>query len=371
MMKNWTLTILLISISLMSILKEFETCKLNKLYSREAYLHLIHFKEAKTKLKNSDQELLELWESILTGRSAPVSGWIKIQYAKLGLNHLFTPSGFHLSALTTPLFCFIKRNQFQFILLIIISVLTYIFNVPSALKRMSLVKVHQKIFGIRFGFLMAFLLDIVTSISNISMISLTYSFLFLGIIYSGEKKGWIVILFFIGQILIAFNQELLISPLILLFSPILNLLFSLAMPFLFLLSWPLNDLQLKLGLSILKALQTCVELMAITIEAFPQFLPDLFSILILFGLLVANKKMILFSLLLSSSVLNLDLQKYPGTSTYEFIPQGPIKEIKDSRFFYSDGTCKRSLIKGFWWEKCSPKRRGSIRKKTTKKLSYL
>lgn len=363
MISKWTLSILLTSLTLMTLLKEFETRKLFKYYSIESYLQLSQFKAAKLKVKNKDFELLELWESILTGRSAPVSKWIKQQYAKLGLNHLFTPSGFHLSSLTVPLFVIIKNQKFQFIFLILIGLTTLIFTVPSALRRMSLVKIHQKIFGIQGGFLIALFADLIIGGASHSMLSFTYSLLFLGIIYSSEKKGWILILFFASQVFISFNQEILISPLILIFSPILNLLFSLVMPFLFLLSWPLQDWQLNVGLFILRNLQRCVEFTAMMIEYFPQFLPNFIFIIIIISFLTAKKRLIILCLVFYTSELNIDLQKHPGTSTYEFIPQGSVTKMNGSRFYYVNGSCKRELIKGFWWEKCSPKRRGSKREK--------
>lgn len=79
---------------------------------------LQRFEVAKKMSSPEDLELLELWESMLTGRSAPVSKWIKDEYKTLGLNHLFTPSGFHLSAVMLPFMKFIKNRVWQLWILI-------------------------------------------------------------------------------------------------------------------------------------------------------------------------------------------------------------------------------------------------------------
>jgi hypothetical protein len=358
MIKTWTLAILSLSLLLLTILKEFESRKLTPFFPRENYLILKQFKIAKNRLEIKEVELLEVWESIITGRSAPVSKWIKDQYSKLGLKHLFTPSGFHLSALTAPLFYFFKNNKFQLFFLGTLAFMSIFTNAPSALKRMSLIKLSQKYWGIKTGFVFALIMDVLMADRNVSLTSFTYSFLFLGMIYSGENKFWILLLFFMGQAIISFTQEILISPLILILSPLLNFLFSIAIPILFLLAWPLKEWQLEWGLCILKVLQKIVIASAGLIEKFPQIFPNLILLLMLVGIFLAHRRLIIICLMFNSHALNLDLQKYPHFSSYEFQPRSS-----------SEGRCKIELIKGFWWERCSPKRRGSYNK-GLKKLSY-
>jgi SsrA-binding protein len=61
------------------------------------------------------------------------------------------------------------------------------------------------------------------------------------------------------------------------------------------------------------------------------------------------------------------IDKIPNFGSYEFIPRGDvIKRIENEKgelVYFSDGKCQRELIRGVWWEKCSPKRK-STRKKT-------
>ena len=93
MNRRWLLIILGISCTLLALLKQFELASLKPFYKPERTIKIERFAEAKQRLSQGEQELLELWESMLTGRSAPLNKWMKSQYQQLGLNHLFTPSG--------------------------------------------------------------------------------------------------------------------------------------------------------------------------------------------------------------------------------------------------------------------------------------
>ena len=169
-----------------------------------------------------------------------------------------------------------------------------------------------------------------------------------------------------------FNGEL-ISPLIMLFSPLLNMAFALAMPFLFVLAYPFWSWQLDLGLSILKVLQKLVEVSAHSSSYVPFWEINVVTLLC-FGLFYFGKKksLSLVVLFLSFS-LNLDLAKNPSFGPYDFVPQGKVLKIVSNEMgeivYWSDGKCKRELVRGLWWEKCSPKRKRSTRKNKFKKLS--
>src|SRR5690606_13223199 len=107
-----------------------------------------------------DQDLLKLWESILTGRSAPLAKWMKERYQTLGLNHLFTPSGFHISAVLFPFMKLIKGHYYQLLMLLLLAGGVLFLPGMSALKRMLLIKINQKILGQHLGFAGALFLDV-------------------------------------------------------------------------------------------------------------------------------------------------------------------------------------------------------------------
>lgn len=354
----------------MWIIKQDELKQFNPYFKAQRSFKLSRFEEAKKIVEPEELELLELWESMLTGRSAPVSRWIKDQYKSLGLNHLFTPSGFHLSAVMLPFMKLIKNKTYHLWVLLLIAGGIFCMQGQGALKRMALIKLNQQLFGQKAGFIFALCLDILFGSFMESPLSFVYSFMFLGIIYSGN--GWLFLWFFFAQSLIAYFSGDLISPLIMFLSPLLNAAFALAMPLLFLLAFPLWIWQLKLGLVILAGLQKLVSLSAQASVYVPSWEINL-GVLLCFGLFYfRQKKLLALSLLFLTFSLNADKKKNPSFGNYDFVPQGEILKIVSNDMgeivYWSDGRCKRELVRGIWWEKCSPRRK-STRKLKLKKLS--
>lgn len=358
-------TIIFISVFLLTLLKLEEEKSLIPFYKAQRTYKLANFEKAKQMVSKEELDLLELWESMLTGRSAPVARWIKDQYRDLGLNHLFTPSGFHLSAVMLPFMKFIKGKKWQLLILIIIGLGVFALAGQGALKRMVLIKIDQNLFGQKTGFILALLMDMLFGSFSESPLSFCYSFLFLGIIYSGSV--FLFLWFFFAQCLIAYFSGELISPFIILLSPILNLAFAVAMPLLFVLAIPLAHWQLYLGLKILAGLQYLVGLSAKVSMSIPNWEINL-GVIFCFALLyLARRKTFAVSLLLLSFTLNLDQGRIPSFGNYDFIPQGSVVKIiadeSGETVYWSDGKCRRDLVRGVWWEKCSPRRK-STRKKS-------
>lgn len=367
---TWKVIIISLSFALMWVIKSDELKQFNPYFKAQRTFKLARFEAAKKLVKPHEVELLELWESMLTGRSAPVSRWIKDQYKSLGLNHLFTPSGFHLSAVMLPFMKLIKNKAYHLGILLLIAGGIFCMTGQGALKRMALIKVNQQMLGQKTGFILALLMDVLFGSFMDSPLSFVYSFLFLGIIYSGS--GWLFLWFFFAQSLIAYFSGDLISPLIMLFSPLLNMAFAVAMPFLFLLAFPLWPWQLTVGLKILAGLQKLVELSA-SLSVHVPFWEINIGVLLCFVLLyLREKRMLTLALLILTTSLNLDQKKNPSFGPYDYVPQGRVLKIVASEMgevvYWSDGKCKRELVRGVWWEKCSPRRR-STRKFRLKKLS--
>ena len=366
MNKTWLLSILTISLVLLGIQKSHELKSLSPYFKADPVIKLKSFTEARSRLPKEDLEHLKLWESMITGRSAPLSRLLKEKYKSLGLNHLFTPSGFHLSAVLFP---FLKLLKSRYHLFVLILLGTSLYFVPglTALKRMLTIKAHQEVFGLHFGFCLALIADMLFGSFQEGALSFTYSFLFIGIIYSGLQGFSLIIWFFIAQIILAYFQNADISPLILLASPVLNLCFGLAMPLLFLLAFPLWDWQLFSGIQIIKVLQYLVSFFSSLSIKFP-LMEIHFMILVCVGFLVFRKyKWALVTFVLLSGSLNLDRESIPSMTSKEFSPQGDIVETfyreEDVLIYFRDGKCKMKLVQGFWFENCSPVRRSSRRKK--------
>ncbi len=354
---------------LMSLIKMEELKQFNPYFKGQKTFKLQRFDQAKKTASPKDLELLELWESMLTGRSAPVSRWIKDQYKSLGLNHLFTPSGFHLSAVMMPFMKLMKSKVWQFWVLLLVGMGIFTMEGQGALKRMVLIKLNQNLLGQKTGFVVALLMDMLFGSFADSPLSFCYSFLFLGIIYSGS--GILFLWFFFAQSLIAYFSGDLISPLIMLLSPLLNVAFALAMPFLFLLAFPLWHWQVQVGLKILGGLQKLVELCAHASQLVPGWEINLGMLLCFVLIFLGKRKALAMALLFLTFSLNTDNNKIPSFGRYDFVPSGEVVKIVPDEtgetVYFSDGKCKRELVRGIWWEKCSPRRRSKHKK--IKKLS--
>ena len=366
MNRKWLIGILLISLFLLTVQKSHEVASLAPFFKAERSIKLSNFAQARSHVNKEDLELLKLWESILTGRSAPLSRWMKERYKMLGLNHLFTPSGFHISAVLFPFMKLLKNNFHQLMLLIGLGLGLYFLPGLSALKRMVLIKGHQKIFGLIPGFIMALILDVLFGSFQEGALGFTYSFLFIGIIYSGLEGLGLWLWFFFAQMILAYFQGTDISPLLLLFSPVVNLAFGVAMPILFLLAIPLWNWQLHSGIFLLKILQYPIDLFM----NLSQFIPRLevnAGLLFLLTLVVFKQKIFIpVACLFLSFSLNLDRQKIPGLPAKEFMAHGEIiKSIyqeKQITIYKEDGICRVKLVRGLWWENCSPRRESSRKK---------
>ena len=367
MNRTWIISILGLSFILLALQKSHEQRSLSSFYRADRVLKLESFNKARAFVAKSDIELLELWESILTGRSAPLSRIMKEHYKTLGLNHIFTPSGFHLSAVLFPFMKLLKGNQTQLLALALIGVLLTFLPGLGALKRMVLVKGSQKLLGLKTGFIAALILDILFGTFQNSTLSFTYSFLFLGIIYGGAEGLLLVIWFFFGQMLIAYFQGNDISPLLLLFSPVLNIVFASVMPILFLLSFPLWEWQVHTGLFLLKKIQLLVDLCANISLNSPTIEINIVTLAIAFLPLKRNWKLSLAGIFIFTSSLNPDLGRSPGAARMEYVPHGSIvKRVyseKNVTVYFKDGRCRMKLVRGFWYENCSPRRRSNYLKK--------
>ena len=372
MNRAWILGILIISFTLLALLKSHEKRTLVPFYKGEKTLKLERFREAMKTCSLHERDLLELWESMLTGRSAPLAKQIRKSFSDLGLNHLFTPSGFHLSALFTPMKKILRSTRSQLIFIVSLALLLLWVPGMSALKRMSWIKGLQIPLGTHLGFLAALTLDVLFGSFQNGALSFSYSFLFLGIIYSGLRGVGLVIWFYFAQVLIAYFQGNFISPLLLILSPVLNVSFARAMPFLFLLSFPLADWQIELGLMLLQGLLKGVTLAGNVVGQVPLLEIHLGFLVLVTFIIFRQRSLVFVCLALISSSLNLDLSREPSLGPNEYQPQGRLLRITSNQekdqLVFEDGRCERKLVRGFWWEKCSPSRTRSTRR--LKKFSY-
>jgi hypothetical protein len=228
---------------------------------------------------------------------------------------------------------------------------------------MTFVKFLQQFLGLKTGFIIAFFLDLLLGSFNGSPLGFTYSFLFLGIIYSGARGLTLIVWFFIAQVLIAFTQGTLVSPLLLFTSPFINTFLALILPFLLILAWPLWHWQLNVGIFLLKLVQMLVSFFYAIVMKFPLLEVNAAILLLLIFFLFRHGRLALMACLLFTADLNTDRSKIPLPATYEWVARGEIVKTKGNKIYRTDGICERELVRGMWFETCSP-RRGSRKKET-------
>lgn len=336
-------------------------------------MSLTQFTQAKKRVTATDKDYLALWHSMLTGNTRSLSKTFKVKYQDLGLAHIFTPSGFHLSSLLTPL-RFLLPAKLMKPILIIISILIFQLPGQEALKRMGLIKVIQNQLGSKTGFYAAMIICLMMGQLNSSPLSYIFSLFFLGLIFSHLRGISLIIWFFIGQILITQLNGGNVSLLNLIFSPIANLLLTLITPLLFLLSYPLGEFQLRTGILIIKYFDHVINFFYQIISNGPQIEVHLFTLTLLTLVLWRMKTLFIMGVFLFSSTLNRELPSAIKASSSYFLPRGEMMKtiIKNGERYeyFEDGLCKVRLRMGIWEKRCSPKR--APRKiKSLKKLSYL
>ena len=171
----------------------------------------------------------ELLLSYVAGDYKRVPKDIKEAHKILGLNHLFTPSGVHLSAiflLFFPLLFWLKRtHRPSHLTLGTLLYLLPFFILPSsfsAAKRISLLRLLSLWktlcpwdFPFFYIFLGGFFLDFLLGGFRNSPGSFVYSFLFLGILFSADQIPKLFLPFALlgGQIMVSFFQQTPLTPL--------------------------------------------------------------------------------------------------------------------------------------------------------------
>lgn len=370
---KWGLTFFFIfmtfGISSLSFMKKRE---LTSFYQFERPISLHHFKSALKKVPKSDKDHLAFWYGLISGNTQSLSRNYKEKYKRIGLSHAFTPSGFHLSAILTPLNLLLpKRWAMPFLLVLSV----FIFNLPGLdpLKRMSLIKLINQRCDKTLSLGISAIICLFLGQLNNSPLSFIFSFFFLGVIYSGLKNVALIIWFFIGQLLICFFQGESISFLNLLFSPLANFILGLITPILFLLSYPLWDSTLGIGIIIIKSFDKIVEHLYIFTLKAPMVEVHSFTIVLVVLILLRKLKLFLIGFLLFSSTLNFEQPTRRWTERYYFEPSDKIVRVLQKNgiiySFYRDGKCMERIVLGRWEKRCSPKR--APQKRKIKKLSYL
>lgn len=254
-----------------------------------------------------------LTDAFTKGEKKCLSKKKKEAYQIMGLFHLFTPSGLHLTSLLTPFKYLISSNKLT-ILCIFIWLSTFFIGGFACIRRLSLLKaISSKPSQL---ILISVMMTDLILFQNQQYLGWCYSFLFLGIIYSKIAHFEKIILLFVANIVIAYIHQNDVS----LLSPFVNLIFIPIFSFIF----PLFILNEIIPISIINNISTYVVsvfdsmiiyLSRIEILYITPKIETVFFILLLTHL---EKKFIpIIILIFPINVDRGELQKYKFTSKYE------------------------------------------------------
>lgn len=172
--------------------------------------------------KFQDPAHAELLMSYVAGDYKRLPQEVKEAHKILGLNHLFTPSGIHLSALFIlffPLLFWLKKVHrpghlaFGTLLYLLPFFILPTFYAAKRISLLRLISLWKTVlpFEIPFFalFLLAFALDFFLGGYAASPGSFVYSFLFIGILFSCDKSPGLFIPFALlgGQVIVSYFQE--------------------------------------------------------------------------------------------------------------------------------------------------------------------
>lgn len=357
MSKLWPVLTLTVAFFLLASLKQHEISLISP-YLRPSKVFIPQsFRDSAKVVEKDKIEALGIWESLLFGKSKHIKKETSEVYRKLGLLHLFTPSGFHLSAILFPLFWVLRSKKKKIITLLALAISFSFLPGLGALKRMLMIKIQQNFWGQKIGFILGSVIDILFGSFQSSPLSFSYSFLFLSFIYGGRKGVGLVIWFFLGQLLISYFQGGTVSPLLILLSPIMNFAFTLLLPILLICSFPLVPLQLDAGIFLTSIVHKLISSFYEIVVIFPSIEITGMVLLGLAFFMTKFFKTSLIILILLSANLNSDYERSPQWSSNEFSSKGKITKRIYSKdnvvIYFEEGSCRLKLVRGFWWENCS------------------
>ena len=161
---------------------------------------------------------------------------IKRSHKKLHLQHLMTPSGLHLSAALFFILPFVRR-RWKIIIFLTLSTLFFFFPFWPSLRRISLLGLFFQIFPNKKWavFFIAFFIDYILGGFSQSPWSYSFSFLFLGAIFSIDSlrfpKSQFLLMIFFCQILIAYFFNQYVFPIGLIIGTFITSIFPIVFPF--------------------------------------------------------------------------------------------------------------------------------------------
>lgn len=318
-----------------------------------------------------NKQLANLAVAYSSGHRSGLTKKMRLAHQRLHLQHLFTPSGLHFSALliflSPLLFWTPKRGLFLFTLALLC--LPWTLEGFYSIKRISALKIAHlmaKKMGIKISpftlFLVVFLIDFFVGTYRDSPLSFSYSFLFLGLIFATFKEAKITMIasLMLGQVLVGYLNSTEIYPLGFVLGFMATSAFSLVFPLmlagflsapLFSMSWlePLVKMYIEL-IDLFSQLSFALE------EAFYPSTAFIFALLLFLGL--NRKRFLLLCLLNTTPLLNTHPTHYWAPPHYQKVTSTQAQKLKVAYrgWSYTNQAKQKCLAKYYekegWREYC-------------------
>lgn len=291
-----------------------------------------------------ERSLAGLLSAFISGNKRKIFPTIKKKFQTIALTHLFTPSGVHLSSLYFLINPLLKRTRRKLFILIPLLSLSYFFTPFQSIKRIILMKTTKiwlKNLDIFTVFLISFTWDFFLGTYNLSPLSFSYSFLFLGIILSfiGRGKLYLPLALLGGQVIAQFFSPYPLTTTGFVWSFLLTSLFGLFYPFFFLTYWFPS---IPFGESLLNLFYSLVRFFSELSISLGTFMPTFNLIILSLYLSVGGRKAFVIALLLIFSAeplfnteLNYLNKKSEKRTKYQFIE----KTRKGYTSWHTDRKC--------------------------------
>lgn len=278
-----------------------------------------------------------LYRAMITGNKSSIPSKLKSSLISLGLMHLFTPSGLHLSSL---FFLNLLPRMISFNIFIGLILFLWPFNAYHSMIRVLIFKSIYKLspqLDLRFLFLLTFFIAITLGQFRENPISLLFSCSFWGIILF-SKRNPIRISIRLSLLTIAMNTLMgqMINPLIFVLNPLITGIIVLLFPFLFLNAILPDNLEVNLSalFGLLSNLAQAISSVAFTLG---------FAEMMIFLILITKRSRISLIICLLVSISLSEKESLPPKKFINLPPPKERIEIQKKAVKYIDRSCNYNL----------------------------
>lgn len=290
--------IVLLAVSLLTVVFTHQNRKLNIPKKRNKtptflYQKYIGIKKSTESIKISKRSS-GLYYALMTGDKRYLGKDTRKTFEKLGLMHLLTPSGLHLSSIVIGIK--FLPHRIKLIFMLCIGIVFFLLDNYFAIKRVIMFKIFHLIIPDnnsniesnvqntpnknQKAFLLTFVLDIILGNFQEGPLSYTYSFLFWGtILFHSGNIFMLSYKLFINLSITCVISGQIVSAVSLIINTPISMVFSFLYPFLFLNFWlPVFSIQNEIAITMIDNFYKTIFILS---ELLPTFVPSVLFVILL------------------------------------------------------------------------------------------